>query len=169
MEDGWHWIICPSHQSWRDKQAHLFASPLTYLKTQPGLKYLLLKAVKSLLQSGECSFADTTLSADETTAIDSQALIGWPHLIFGRFASIWTLLQRQHVEAKKLDKDKFSGPKWTAKIIKHLWRALMAHWTVRNKALHGDTPQENNVTKRARLHPLVCRLYACQDKIHCNA
>jgi hypothetical protein len=147
MQDDWHWIICPSHQSWHDKQARLFASRLTSLKTQPGLKHLLLKAVKSLLQSGKCSFADTTLLADETTAVDSQVLIRWPHLIFGRFASVWTLLQRQHVEAEKLNKDKLSGPKWTAKIIKHLWHALVAHWTVRNKDLHGNTPQENEFTK----------------------
>jgi hypothetical protein len=168
VEDDWHWILCPSHQSWRDKQARLLASRLTSLKTHPGLKHLLLKAIKSLFHSGDCSFTGSVLSDDESAVIDSQALIGWPHLIFGRFTTAWTQLQRNHVAAEKLDKDKFSGPKWTAKIIKHIWRSLMAHWKVRNQALHGDTPQENDVTKRARLHPLVRNLYSRQNEIPHN-
>jgi hypothetical protein len=168
VEDDWHWIICPAHQTWRDKQAKLFATRLTSLKTQPGLHNLLLKAYKSLLQTGTCSFPDASLSAAETSVVDSQELIGWHHLLFGRFSSEWAKIQGQHVDTEGLDKDKFSGSGWTAKIIKHIWRAIMAHWTVRNKALHGDTPLENEVTKRARLHPLITRLYARQDEVHYN-
>ena len=168
VEDDWHWIICPAHQTWRDKQAKLFAARLTSIKTQPGLQNLLLQAYKSLLQTGTCSFTYASLSDDESTVVDSQALIGWQHLIFGRYSSEWTILQGRHVATEGLDKDKFSGPGWTAKIIKHIWRALMAHWTVRNKALRGEIPLENEATKRARLHPLITRLYERQHEVHYN-
>jgi hypothetical protein len=166
VEDDWHWIVCPSHQDWRDKQARSLSQRLSKLKTHPGLKHLLLRAVKSLLQTGTCSMAATVLSTDELEAVTTQESIGWHHLLFGRFSSEWARIQNQHVATERLDKDKFSGPAWSSKIIQHIWRALMDHWTVRNTALHGDTPQENEATKRSRLHPLVANLYARQSELH---
>jgi hypothetical protein len=69
------------------------------------------------------------------------------------------------VAEEGISADKYTGPGWISKIIKHIWRALLAHWTTRNKALHGETPAENELTKCARLHPLIRRLYARKDKL----
>jgi hypothetical protein len=135
------------------------------MKTHPALKILLVRAFRSIVHTGTCDFADEALSNEERTVVDAQATIGWHHLLFGRLAVAWSTMQTQHVLTEKLDRGKFSGPVWTAKIIKHLWRALLAHWQVRNKALHGETYQENAFTKRARLQPLIRRLYARQHEL----
>jgi hypothetical protein len=138
---------------------------LITLKAHPALKILLVRAFRSLTHNGTCDFTDDELSNDERTVVDAQAAIGWNHFLFGRLAAAWTSMQTQHAIAEKLDRGKFSGSDWTAKIIKHLWRALLAHWQVRNKALHGETYQENAFTKRARLQPLIRNLYERQHEL----
>jgi hypothetical protein len=117
------------------------------------------------MNEGSCDFSEDVLSAEEQTVIDAQTAIGWRHFLFGRLASEWTLMQRRHVDRDNLDSSKFSGSPWTAKIIKHIWRAMLSHWTVRNKALHGETFQDAEFANRARLHPVITNLYTRQHEL----
>jgi hypothetical protein len=74
-------------------------------------------------------------------------------------------MQRQHVDRESFDISKFMGPAPTSKIIKHIWWALIFRWIIRNKALYGETFQENDFTKRARIQPLISSLYDQQHKL----
>jgi hypothetical protein len=133
------------------------------LNTQPGLRIILLRAFRSLIATGDCSFHDDNFSATETVLIDSQTAIGWKHLPFGRFSIEWSRIQELHTRAKKLDPKLFSGKSWTSKVTKHMWRAFRALWLLRNADLHGTTFAEGEPSKRARLAPLVTHIY---DHIH---
>jgi hypothetical protein len=167
IEDDWHWITCPQRQDWRAKQATSLSRRLTTLHTEPGLKLIFLRAFKTLLRSGDCSFPDTdTFSDSEQAVIDSQTTIGWRHLLFGRLSSEWIRAQDAHVITAKLDPDKSSGATWATLVTKHIWQQLLSLWLLRNKSLHGETHAENETTKRTRLEPLIKRLYACQDELH---
>jgi hypothetical protein len=159
-EDDWHWISCPSKAEWRTKQHDLFSARLISLQTHPGLKLLILRAHKALLEYGNCDFTDAVLSADEASVIASQTAIGWRHFAFGRCSSEWSRIQEQHARAEKLDPKHFNGDLWTSKVIKHIWRSLRALWTLRNTDLHGTTYAEGEPTRRARIVPLIRRMYA---------
>jgi hypothetical protein len=141
------------------------SSALARQTNKPASKNLLLKAYTSLLQTSAFSLHDASLTDEEAKVLASQATVGWHHLLVGRLSTDWARIQLTHATMEKLDKDKFSGPSWTSKLIKHIWKALMAHWQVRNEAL-GDTPEENEAAQRSRLHPLVARLYARQAELH---
>jgi hypothetical protein len=142
LKHNWHWIICPTQQPWRDKQIRLLTRRLSSLQTDPSLKIMIVRALKSLLHNGTCDFSTDVLSEDEQVVINAQTSIGWPHFLCVRLATKWSTAQRRQVERENFDPSKFSGPTWTAKIIQHIWQALLAHWNVRNKALHGETFQE---------------------------
>jgi hypothetical protein len=92
--------------------------------------------------------------------ITSQTTIGWQHFLFGRLLAEWSQAQRLHITTEDQNTDKYSGHVWTAKIITHLWWALLAHWEVRNKALHDMEVQAS--TKQAWMEPLIRHLYAHQ-------
>ena len=47
-----------------------------------------------------------------------------------------------------------------------MWRTILSHWEVRNKALHGDTLPENEATKRACIHPIIRALSARIHKLN---
>jgi hypothetical protein len=163
VEDDWHWLLCPAHQSWRDKQARLLARRLRSLHTEPGLKFIILRAFRDLTHSGSCSFTGTTLTEPEQSVVNSQATIGWQHFLFGRFSKEWSTAQRLHIVAADQNADKYSGSAWTAQIITHLWRAIHALWGIRNEALHG--PSNQATTKRDRIEPLISALYSRQLEI----
>jgi hypothetical protein len=163
LEDDWHWITCPARAAWRSQQANLFSSRLDSLKTQPGIKLIILRAFKSLLLSGACNFDDAVFSHDESLIVTSQAAIGWRHLVYGRCSSEWARLQEHHARAKKLDPKLFTGKSWTRKVIRYFWYAFQDLWKVRNTDLHGTTFAEGEPAKRAHLTPIVQHLY---DHIH---
>jgi hypothetical protein len=163
LEDDWHWLACPQHQLWRDKQARLLARRLRTLHTEPGLTNIAMRAFRELTHTGECSFEGSTLTEAEQTVTNSQSTIGWTHFLFGRLSEEWTIAQRNYIVTEGQNAEKYSGHAWTAKLITHLWRAILAHWSTRNEALHGPTAQ--STTKRAGIEPLIRQLYARQHEL----
>jgi hypothetical protein len=103
------------------------------------------------------------LTKSEQAVVTSQTAIGWQHFLFGRLSKEWSTAQRLHIMAEDQNADKYSGPAWSAKIITHLWRAILAHWGVRNEALHGVKVTAS--TKRARIKPLIRQLYARKHEL----
>jgi hypothetical protein len=165
IEDDWHWITCPHRMEWRATQATALARRLDSLSTEPGLKLIFLRAFKSLLSSGTFTpLPSDTFSPTEQTVVDSQSVIGWHHLLFGRLSSAWIQAQDAHVIEAKLDPSKSSGSSWAILVLQHIWKSLLALWLLRNKSLHGDTHSENEATQRTRLVPLIQRLYARQQE-----
>jgi hypothetical protein len=142
------------------KTGHDFLGTPHYFAHPAGLTYHLSAGLRSLLSTGDCSFPDAIFSAAETTLVDSQTAIGWQHIIFGRFSIEWSNMQESHARAEKLDPKIYSGKSWTTKVTKHIWRAFRALWLLRNADLHGTTFAEGKPAKRARLAPLVTRIYA---------
>jgi hypothetical protein len=105
----------------------------------------------------------STLTDSEQTVVTSQTAIGWKHFLFGRLSVEWAQAQRLYIVTAGQNADKYSGHAWTAKIITHLWRAILAHWSTRNEALHGKAAQA--ITKRARIDPLIRHLYSRQHEL----
>jgi hypothetical protein len=130
---------------WRTKQATTFSARLITLHTQPGLRTILLRAFRSLLSIGDCSFPDAIFSATETTLVDSQTAIGWQHIIFGCFSIEWSNMQESHARAEKLDPKLYSGKSWTAKVTKHIWRAFRALWLLTSTGLPSPRANLRNV------------------------
>jgi hypothetical protein len=159
-EDDWHWITCPGRTEWRAQQGLQFACFLGTLKTSPSIINILVRAYKSVLATGDCDFAADTYSDDEQVVVDSQSRIGWPHILFGRLSSAWSVLQKEHLVREEIDQKKFSAAHWTSKVHKYIWQRLHALWLLRNTALHGTTFQESEATRRTRITPLVLELYA---------
>jgi hypothetical protein len=131
---------------------------LISLHTQPGLHIILLRAFRSILATGNCSFHDTVFSGDEELLVDSQTAIGWKHLLFGRFSLEWARIQEGYTCTEKLDPKFYNGKAWTTKVTKLIWRAFRALWLLRNADLHGIT-LACEPAKRARLAPLVTHIY----------
>jgi hypothetical protein len=117
------------------------------------LKILILRAFCDLTHTGTCSFEGTILTESEQAVVTSQTAIGWHHFLFGRLSKEWSTAQRLHILAEDQNADKYSGPAWSAKIISHLWRVILAHWGVQNEALHGVKVTAS--TKRSRIEPLT--------------
>jgi hypothetical protein len=159
FEDDWHWITCPSQAAWRSLQATSFSARLDSLKTQPGLKFIVLHAFKSLLASGTCDFADAIFSEDEARLVASQTGIGWRHMLYGRLSTEWASLQELYARSEELNCKIFTGKSWAHKITKYFWHAFQALWTVRNTDLHGTTFAEGEPARRARLLPVITHLY----------
>jgi hypothetical protein len=151
--------LCPSKEEWRTKQATSLSTRLISLHTQPGLRIILLRAFRSILATGDCSFQDAVFSGDEELLVDSQTAIGWNHLLFGRFSLEWARIQEGYTRAEKLDPKFYNGKAWTTKVTKLIWRAFRALWLLRNADLHGITFAEGEPAKRARLAPLVTHIY----------
>jgi hypothetical protein len=146
IEDDWHWINYDARLAWRDTQAGTLSGRLGMLETEPGVKIIFLHAFKSLLSTGNFLINNNNTknySANEQAVINSQSTIRWKQILFGRLSLEWLQIQDKHVAT------------WATQVTKHTWQSLLALWLLQNKALQGDTFQENEATQRSRLLPLI--------------
>jgi hypothetical protein len=112
-------------------------------------------------------FDDTDLPEEEFVKypepyhdlIRDQEAIGWDHLIWCRFATLWGTIQQDYMH-RAHPKIKFDKSKWYSKLLNPLLGKCHTLWTLRNRERHG-TEQTQKRTRRLHqlkrnLHDLYC-------------
>jgi hypothetical protein len=77
---------------------------------------------------------------DLCTLIRKQNLIGWRHVILGRFCKEWGTIQDDYYATQlNMSKEKrCTGQKWQILIISELWKHGFGLWEMRNKDQHWE-------------------------------
>ena len=71
--------------------------------------------------------------------VNSQnSIVGWQHLLKGRFSNHWTQIQGRHIlDDLERDQEKQLAGQWLKLILHHLWTHLWRLWLARNDDLRG--------------------------------
>ena len=152
METQDHLLRCPARQSNRDKLFIDIRRFLAYFPTDPYVKILLQRAIRSLFLSEE--FVPPPGEEKYKTLIQQQKSIGWDQLLVGRFLLEWKGIIDDHLQTIQRDKRKTeTGTIWVTKILAILFHFAWDVWKDRNIDRHGrdKTDRERLLIERALL------------------
>jgi len=95
------------------------------------------------------------------TIIDHQNAIGWDHVIQGRITKSMVHHQDQYYRSKGLyDGKLYTGKRWATKLIRLLWKSVLAAWKTRNDIVHGHDRIERQ-RNASRIYER--RVHACYE------
>ena len=141
-----HVIRCPSETrvKWRDCTLESLAKQCGSLHTRPELRQLLIEALTSWFGLSEpanpLQLDPDLYHTDLCTLIRKQNLIGWRHVILGRFCKEWGTIQDDYYATQlNMSKEKrCTGQKWQILIISELWKHGFGLWEMCNKDQHWE-------------------------------
>jgi hypothetical protein len=132
---------------------------LPKLHTQPDLQTILMTGIKGALQDDPL-FDMPTCNREPSFEIlvSSQNDIGWSHLLRGRFSRQCVLLQQAHLDQDADCSSLLTGERWLQKVLHPLWTHLCSAWKLRNPDLHGIDKADQELKRKAKLHPAIVAL-----------
>ncbi|KAI2497424.1 hypothetical protein MHU86_17082 [Fragilaria crotonensis] len=142
-EDQRHLLTCTRNPDANDAMATLRKTILTADDTHP-LRYLLVAGIQHGIDHPEQPFQPAThsypphLHDSIRTAIDSQARIGWRHLLTGLLSSEWITLASLDMHANTKPEPK-KGANRIRKCLTAIHTFTRQLWLARNAVLHADT------------------------------
>ena len=129
-EDFHHFLTCPHCIPWITSQLSRLAKKLFRLHTAPNLSILLMKILRHIFL--DQTLEDLCLDSNEQQLMHMQGAIGWTHVLFGHFATLWDEIQLRHSSRH--------GPGWSSKVIHSIWQLIQELWFLRNSHLHVSSP-----------------------------
>ena len=174
VEDWNHILKCshPSRESWRLSMLEQLQTKSKTWKTRPALQRVLHDAIKGWLQSADLIgflLPTAPYPIELHRLINQQNLIGWHHILLGRFTNEWATLQDNFFirinEEERRKKHKRTGQKWQTTMISWLWDQWWELWISRNKDVHGaDTAARAKAATR-EVHRTLRELYDLKNRV----
>ena len=169
-EDEDHLYRCP-HQSRRQWLIH-FSTSIRYfgekLNSRPGLPELIVDGITSWIDERPLPTSYSRQPA-LNNLIEQQTMIGWDHLLKGRFCVEWKILQQEHLDtisAEKKKEDKIdNADTWLRKIIRKIWVLWLELWKQRNEDRHGRDLASLNLKTREQAIREAELLYAMKNDV----
>jgi hypothetical protein len=153
VEDREHLWRCPaqSREKWRKECYGNVLKTLNDQDTAPPLQELLLQALKCLMQ--EIPMDTMTVDPAVADVAAAQEEIGWHHILKGRFAKQWRVVQDKYIG--KNSNKKRTGSLWIIKVIEVWFTEWVSMWTLRNEDRHGrDSATRMQAEERQALREL---------------
>jgi hypothetical protein len=80
---------------------------------------------------------------------DNQTEIGWQHFIRGRMLIEWGNMINDHLSTQR--RYNFNAEHWGSKVLAINWKFILELWDLRNKEVHGDTPETAAFIRRQNM------------------
>jgi hypothetical protein len=133
--------------------------------TDPVLIHILLAGIRSYFDAQPFPSTEFDQYSDSyQPLLQSQASIGWGHLVRGRFSSHWSDLQHDYLFRTQPGK-KFDSTKWYRKMVSPMLVDCHALWTLRNGERHGTEKQQKRTKRLEQLERDLTELYEYQTEV----
>jgi hypothetical protein len=167
IEDQHHYLQCtaPSRIQWRVKMFTQVRTQLQRNRTNEHLQETIIDCLDKAL-SGRAIIPTGPFSS----AIESQARIGWLGLLRGYWSVQWQQEYEQTYEEpdaetrKERNKRSLQMGRWQKQLIKTVWGSLITLWTTRNDERHGWDKESRDLARREVLHKELEDLYARKNE-----
>jgi hypothetical protein len=132
--------------------------------TQPDLTLILLQGVREAIRDPNYQMDATNRETRFQLLVQAQNLIGWNHLLKGRFSHHWIQCQQVHIYLDPdTDSTKQSGEQWLKRVLNCMWTSLWQVWLIHNDDLHGRDRQQRERKRIKKLTPRIVNLYKKAD------
>jgi hypothetical protein len=165
-ETSWHILNCANRTEWCNT-LHKHLSDVLYVnKTQPDLAIILMQGVREAIKYPNYQMEESNREHRFTILVQAQNLIGWNHILKGRFSHHWIQCQQAHIYLDPdTDSKKQSGEIWLKRILNCMWTNLWQVWLIRNDDLHGRDRQQREKKCIEKLTPRIVALYDKADTV----
>jgi hypothetical protein len=165
-ETAWHILSCDNRDEWRKTLYKNIADVLYINKTQPDLTLILIQGVREAIKDPNYQMDESNRETRFQLLIHAQNMIGWNHLLKGRFSHHWIQCQQAHIYMDPdTDSTKQSGEIWLKRVLNCTWTTIWKAWLIRNDDLHGRDRQQREKKRIEKLTPRIRALYAKADTL----
>ena len=159
-----HLLRCTQTSEWRSRFMQVVRGRCDMLRTDAGLKAVLLRGLQLWFEGHEVIPMDG-YSADLIALIESQNAIGWRHLFNGRWSVHWSHIQSVAHGETTVHGVSPAGNKWNCAIIKEIWSQWHILWQLRNERVHGHDVATRRVAELDVLRRRMRNLYAKEGQV----
>jgi hypothetical protein len=166
LEDNLHIFVCTNPKQVKLQQELLLhIAKQQHSKEMPEISQLLEWALSNCGHDDNWKVNKSLYPRSLHKAIESQNLIGWSQLYYGRISIEFTTAQEAFYRWQGLRSTTHNGQRWASKLINRIWRTMLSLCTNRNSAKHDKDGQAQAQHLQQQLFTWVQHCYKQADII----